>query len=440
MRKVLILAKREYKASVKTKGFIIGLILAPVFMGGSLIAFVLLQDRVDTSDKRLAIIDRSGVVAEALIEAAEARNHSEVYNDESGRKVKPAYLLEIVDPPSDERDLPIRRLELSGRVESGDLHAYLEIGPDVVHPGSDGAASRITYHAKNAAMDDLRSWMSWPVNNRLRRLRLSDAGIDESAARDLFFWVDVEGMGLVSVDEQTGEVTDARRANEAEALVVPIVMMMLMFLMVMMSVPGMLQSVMEEKTQRIAEVLLGSVEPFEFMMAKVAAGVAVALTSSAVYIVGGILVVTQMGLSEYIPYRVVPWFLVYMLFAIVMLGAMSAALGSTCSEPKDAQSLTFPAILPLILPMFVYFPVVSQPSSGLATWLSLFPTFTPFLMLLRQSTPTGVPVWQPVVGLLGMALFTAAFVWAGGRIFRVAILMHGTPPKLRNIIRWALRG
>jgi len=438
MRKILRLIRREYKASVKTKGFIIGLILAPIFMGGGLIVFALLKDRVDTTDKTMAVIDRSGMVAQVLVEAAENRRKTEVYDEKTGKKVKPEYIFEIVEP--DEEDPEAQRLKLSDRVRNGELHAFIEIGPDVVHPKEDRATVRIAYHAKNAAMDDLRGWLNWPINNYLRKLRLADAGIDESSVKDLFHWMDVDALGLVSVDKETGEVKGAERANKVEAILIPIALMMLMFLMVMMGVPGLLQSVMEEKTQRIAEVLLGSIKPFEFMMGKVLSGVAIALTSSAVYFIGGILVVRHMGYERYIPYHMLPWFFAYMLMAIIMFGAMAAALGSTCSEAKDAQSLTFPMMLPMLIPMFVYFPVVKEPMSSFATWMSLIPPFTPTLMLLRQTTPAGIPFWQPCVGMLGVLLFTVLFVWAGGRIFRVAILMQGTPPKLKNIIRWAIRG
>jgi ABC-2 type transport system permease protein len=407
-------------------------------MGGGLIAFMLLKDNVDTKDKKVAIVDRSGVMGEALIKAAEYRNEREVYDKEKDKKVKPAYVLDMVEPR--EGELHKQRLELSDKIRGGKLHAFVEIGPNVVHPGENWEASRVAYYAKNAAMDDLRGWLNWHINDRLPKLRLDDAGIDESEVKDLFFRVNVEGMGLVSVDTDTGDIKDAQRTSELEAILIPIIMMMLMFLMVMMSVPGMLHSVMEEKTQRIAEVLLGSVRPFEFMMGKVLGGIAVSLTSSAVYIIGGILVVRYMGLGKYIPYSILPWFFVYMLLAIIMLGAMAAALGSTCSEAKDSQSLTFPTILPAMIPMFIYFAVLREPTSSFAVWTSLFPTFTPFLMLLRQCTLTGVPAWQPWVGLLGILTFTILFVWAGGRIFRVAILIQGTPPKLSNIIRWAIRG
>ena len=259
MSKALRLACREYIASVKTKGFIIGLLLAPIFMGGSLIAFALLKDRVDTTDKAVAIVDRSGVLASALLKAAQQRNANEVYEKETDKKVKPAYLLDNIKPNTE--DPRAQRLELSERVRQGHLHAFVDIGPDVVHPGDQAGTARITYHAKNAAMDDVRRWLSRPVNDHLRQLRLADAGIEESQVKDLFRWTNVEGMGLVSRNVNTGQIQRAQRASEIEAILIPIITMMLMFMMVMMNVPGMLHSVMEEKTQRIAEVLLGSIRP-----------------------------------------------------------------------------------------------------------------------------------------------------------------------------------
>jgi len=85
-------------------------------------------------------------------------------------------------------------------------------------------------------------------------------------------------------------------------------------------------------------------------------------------------------------------------------------------------------------------PVLKEPLSSFSTWVSLFPLFTPTLMLLRQSTPAVLPMWQPWVALLGVLVFTVLFVWAGGRIFRVGILMQGKPPRLMDILRWAIRG
>jgi len=147
-----------------------------------------------------------------------------------------------------------------------------------------------------------------------------------------------------------------------------------------------------------------------------------------------------MGFEEFIPYHILPWFFAYMVLAIVMLGSLFAALGSACNDAKDAQSLVGIPMLITIFPMFMIGPLLQQPNSNAFVALSLFPPFTPFIMLMRQSMPGGIPMWQPWAGLAGMLLFTALFVWGGARIFRIGILSQGEAPKLRNILRWAIRG
>jgi ABC-2 type transport system permease protein len=438
MHKTFRLARREYKAAVHTKGFLIGLLLAPILMGGSLIAMALFRDQVDTTDKLIAIIDRSGLVAETLVEAAQVRNGQEIYDADTGKKIKPAYVLEIVQP--DDGNPPAQRLALSDRVRARTLHAFVEIGPDVLHPRDKPESSRVAYYSKNALIDEVRRWIAWPTNSRLRELRLAEAGIDEAGLEDLFDMIPVDGLGLVSIDERTGEIKEARHSSEAEAIIGPFVMQMLMFIMVLMGAVPQLNAVMEEKSQRISEVLLGSVTPSQIMGGKVLGGLAVSLTAAAVYVLIGITALTRMGMTDRIPYDILPWFFAFMVTAIVMFGSVMAALGSTCNDAKEAQSLTPLGMFPVFIPMFLIVPVVEHPLSTFATWLSLFPPFTPMLMLLRMSTRAGIPVWQPLAGIGGMIIFTVAAVWAAGRIFRIGILMQGQPPNLGNMIRWILRG
>ena len=438
MRRTLQIAKREYLAAVKTKSFIIGLIVLPVLMSGGFLAMVLLKDQVDTRDKRIAIVDRSGRVAEALIRAAKERNHKEVRDEHTGRKIKPAYLLEVVEPNESNPD--VQRLELSNRIRNGQLHAFLEIGAQALHPGTNQTAARVAYYSKNAAMDEARRWLGGPINEQLRKARLTEAGVDEARLKDLFDWCPVEGMGLVTQDPESGAIQPARRHTEVEAVAAPMVVIFLMVFMVMMGAGSLLNSIMEEKNQRIAEVLLGSANPFEIMMGKILSGVGVSLTGSAIYLLGGMIVVSSMGVAGYVPFHVLPWFFTFMLLNIFMQGSIFAALGSLCSDPKDAQTLMLPGMVPVMVPMFLLGPILQHPNSGLATGLSLFPLFTPVLMISRQSTPLGVPAWQPWVGLLGVILCTLLCVWVAGRIFRIGILMQGKPPRLGQIVRWAIRG
>jgi ABC-2 type transport system permease protein len=437
MHKVLRVALREYKAIVKTKGFIIGLVLAPVVMGGSAIGMALFKDRVDTKDKKIVVIDHSQLLADVLVRAAEQRNSNQVFDSESGDKIRPAYLIEVAKPWV---DASAQLLALSDRIRRGELHAILVIGEGVLHPRENSGLAGIEYYAQSPAIDEVRQWVGRPINEELRRLRFLDAGVDPDDIPDAFDWIYPEGLGLVSIDPETGEITDAERSTELQALLIPIIPMMLMFLMVMMGASPLLQAVTEEKSQRIAEVMLGSVKPFQFMMGKLIGSVSVSLTAAAVYVVGGIITVRYLGFGQYVPYHILPWFFAYVVAAVLMFGALGAALGSACNDATEAQSMAFPSILPLMIPMFVLMPIVMQPQSSFATGMSLFPLFTPIIMLVRQATPAGVPAWQPWVGLIGITLFALLFVWAGGRIFRVGILMQGTPPKLGNIVRWAIRG
>ncbi len=438
MRRILRIARREYKVAVRTKGFIISLVLAPLLMGGSALVLMLTEDRVDTTDQVLAVVDHSGAVAEGLKKTAEERNTKAIFDEETGKKNKPAYIIEVIEPNT--TDPAAQRLELSNRVRRGDIRAFLEIGPDVVHPGEDRDACRLAYHSKNAAMDDMRRWLGWPLNTQLRKVRIDEAGVDEALAGDILTYISVTGHGLTSIDEKTGEIQAARRANEGEAVGVPVVMTMLMFMMIMMGALPLLHAVMEEKNHRIAEVILATVKPFDFMVGKIIGGVGVSLTASSVYVIGGIVLVNHLGLGEYIPYELLPWFFTYMVAAIVMMGAVFTSLGAACNDPKDAQSLTMPAMIPVMIPMFVLFPVIREPQGTFATVGSLIPIFTPMLMILRQATPVGVPAWQPWAGLALVLLFTVFAIWAGARLFRVGILMQGTPPSLSNLVRWIVRG
>lgn len=437
MRKVVQVARREYLATVRTKAFIIGLVLAPVLMSGSLIVMAVFRDRGDTRDRRVAVVDRTGVVAEALVRAAAERNARDTAGT-AGRPRQAAYLIEVVRP--NERDPGLQRLLLSDRVREKSLHAFVEVGPSALHPRRDTASTHLAYHGENSALDDTREWIAGQVSATLRQRRLQEAGIDTAAVPDLFDSFGGTPLGLFTRDPATGRITDAPRRDEGAAIFPPMAMMFLMFVMLMWGAMPQLNATMQEKSQRIAEVVLGSVQPFEFMMGKLLGGVAVSLTASAVYVGVGLYALMMLGLSGVMPLSVVGWFFGYMIFAVAMFGALFAALGAACNDPTEAQSVGFLGTLPMMIPMFLMMPVVMAPNAAFATWISLFPLFTPILMLMRLATPGGVPAWQPWAGLLGVIATTVFLAWAGGRVFRVAILMQGTPPKLRNLVRWAIRG
>ena len=444
MSKITRIALREYSEAVRTKAFFIGIVLAPLLMSGGILSMVLLEDHVDTADKRIAVVDFSGQVGKSLREAADRRNQTEILDPETGIKAAPAYLLEEVAP--DVENPEAQQLELSSRVRNKELLAFVVIGADVVHPSGqaenaeDSAAAKITYHAENAIFHEVRRWLGKPINDRIQSLRLAESGLDEEKVKEATRWVNIQTLGLASVDETTGEVREAQQPNQAIAMGVPIFMVMLMFMMIMMGATPLLHSVLEEKTQRISEVLLGSVRPFDLMMGKLVGNLGVSFTAASVYVLVGIGACYYMEMGDAIPYSLLPWFFIYMIAAVFMSGAMFIAVGSACNDAKELQSLTMPVMLPMMIPMFVLGPVLKEPSSSFAVGMSLVPPCTPMLMILRQAMPGGVPLWQPLVGLIGVVLYTLFCVWAGGRIFRVALLTQGSTPKITDLCRWAIRG
>jgi ABC-2 type transport system permease protein len=437
MNKALIIAKREYRAAVRTKGFLIALILLPVFMGGGLLVFTLLKDRTDVSDKRIVILDHSNIFRDYLQEAAENRNKNEVFNNK-GEKILPTLFLEFIPPDTTNRIN--QKLELSEHVRNKEIHSFVEIGSEVIHPQPGQEKSQIFYFAENAALDNLRGWFNNIINNKIREVRILELGIDPAKVKDLFYWINVEGMSLLNIDGRTGEIREARKSNEMQTILVPYILLLLMFMMVMMAAVPLLSAVMEEKSERIAEVLLGSVTPWQFMLGKIIGSLGVSLTTSAIYIIGAVFTLNRMNLSYVIPYQVIPWFFIYMLLNITMIGSIMAALGATCNDAKDAQALTFPAMFPIIIPLFMMMPVIINPLGKMATILSLFPLWTPMLMLLRQSTSVTIPLWEIITGLLGVVLFTIFCVWAGARIFRSTIILQGKRPGFGKLFRYIIKG
>jgi len=448
MGKTMTIAGREYVAAVRTKAFIISVVLMPVLMGGSILVQGMMRDKRDVNDQRFAVLDHSGQFGDFLKDKVDAYNETGIFrtDQETGEKtqVRPRYQIEVIAP--DDNSIAEQRLTLSDRVRNKELQAFVEIGANVVDPQTpEGAATipdseRIRYYAENAALDDLKDWVAPVINERLRNLRIAKTKVDSEALAYVIKYMPVEALGLATRDAATGGVKEATKSNPMLAIFVPMGVMMMMFMLVMMGAAPLVNSVLEEKMQRIAEVLLGSVTPFQLMMGKLLGTVGVSLTVLGVYVIGAGVAIDRGGYSDFVPYEVLPWFLAYQIGAILMFGALFVALGSACNDMKEAQSLMMPVWMLLMVPMFVWLQVVKEPLSGFATGLSLVPPWTPMLMVIRQSTPVQIPAWQPWAGLAGVILVTLLCVFIAGRIFRVGILLQGNPPKVLDMLRWAVRG
>lgn len=444
MRRILLVAKRDYLAAIRSKPFLFGLIVAPILFGSGFIGVALMKAKPDIQERRIALIDRTGVSARWIVAAAREKNSLDLFDKVTGRQVAPRYTFEMVTP--DDADPLGQRMALSDRIRKHSLFAFLEIGRDALQPakGEDSGkvpeASRIGYFSNAAGMDTSRSWISDPVNNGLRRARLARLGIDPAQFQAILAPSTVEGMSLVARDPRTGAIAPAHKQNELEILAVPFTLMMMLAMMVLMSAGPLLGGVANDKQQRVFEMLLGSASPFELMMGKVVAAVSLTLTSSVFYIVAAVVVLQSFAILGMAPFSLLGWYFVYLIADVLVVSSLGVALGAACASPTDAQHLAIVVMAPAMIPLFLITPIMAAPNGALATTMSLMPPFTPLLMLMRQAMPGGVPAWQPWVSLAGVAVWSVAVTWAAARVFRIGVLMQGKTPNLAELMRWAMRG
>jgi ABC-2 type transport system permease protein len=435
LRRSLLIARRDYLATVRTKAFLIGLVVAPILFGGGFLGIALLRSQQDLKDRHIAIVDRTGMAANSLIDAAREKNTRDEFDNATHKQVAPGYVFEVVPPQT---DADAQHLALSERVRSGALFAFVEIPADALHPAN--GKTQVACYTNAGTFDDAHRWLNQSINEGLLRARLAQLGVDNSRFNGLLANVSVEKFRLVSLDPKTGKIQKSQKRDEMNDFAVAFGLMLLLGMIVMASASPMLSSVTEDKNQRIVEMLLGLATPFEMMMGKVMAAVCISLTSSAFYVIGGTLALQGLGLAGMVPFSLLPWFYIYLLCDVVMLSALAAALGAGCGSPQEAQQLAILLLSPVLVPYFTAMVVIQAPHGPLATALSWFPPFTPMLMLVRQAVPGGVDAWQPWGSLALVLAFTLLMVWAASRIFRVAILMQGKTPKLAEMLRWAVRG
>lgn len=443
MRKMFVIAVREYLAAVRTKTFLITLVIMPILMGGTFFVQWLLRDYRDTKTKQFAIVDRTpGARLYPAIEQT-VRAYNERVNDPATNKpLLPSFDVRQAPASANTAEaIAEQRLELSEKVRKGELFGFLEIGPEVLEPATNETGKQehvIRYQSNRPTNVDFPRLIEEPLLRTIQDLRLAEARVSVPRAkiRQIMRPAPVEAMGLTRRNPINGTIEDATLQSRIAPVAVPIGFAVLMYMLVMMTATPLMQGVVEEKMQRIAEVLLGSVRPFDLMLGKLLGMTAVSLTITTVYLGGAYWAARHYGFADYIPPDLLVWFVVFQSLAALMYGSLFIAVGAACTDMKETQNLMWPVMLLAMMPMFLMGSVLQEPNSTVAVSLSFFPFSTPMLMIMRQSVPPGVPAWQPLVGVGLVVLMTLLCVWAAGRIFRVGLLMQGKGAKLGEMLRW----
>lgn len=448
MSKTLVIAVREYLAAVKTKGFIVGLILMPLLMGGGVAVQAFTRGLGEQTQRKIAVLDRTP--DQRLLKALQAAAEKQTLMLPDGHK-GPKYAVESAPPNPAPGFIPIhgdeRLVTLSDRVRRGDLTAYIDVhialsalADSTTAPatGGDFVVRQIYFSTNRPTLLDVRAFVAETLQPIVLAERLSVSPdlirqVTESEGKV------IESSPLVRRDA-VGNMIAEPRSNEIATVMLPVAMVVVMFMIVLVGASPLTTNIIEEKQLRIAEVLVGSVTPFTLMLGKLLGGVATSLTLGAIYAGGAAAAANQLGLLAVLTPGMMAWFVAFTIIASLMYGALFVVAGSAATNVKEAQALMTPMMLVVVTPMFLIGPLMSEPHGTVGLVGTFFPLSAPLVTILRLGAPPPMAWWQPVAALVSSSLATVVLVWIAGRVFRAGFLLVGRPAKFRELIGWIVKG
>jgi len=445
MKKILFIARREFLATVLTKGFLIGLLFMPAMLAiGFTIAPRLMRQQTRALEGVVAVADPTGVVASRLRtavqpEAVAARRGAEteanlppVVRDAglAGATAQQVRERTRAEAPrfrfADIPDAAAARQWLLGGSSSESRFAAIVIQSNAVHGNpSYGSyavlvAPRVDPRVESALYDGMRE--------ALIDARAAEAGMPRDRMSAL----------MTVARPRAVEVTPSgdRDADQSFAQALPFIFIALMFFGVMVGGQGLMTSTIEEKSSRVVEVLLSAVSPLELMAGKILGQLAVSGATLALYLALGAVVLSSLTMLGLIQPILVLYVVVFFVITYITLGALMAAIGAAVNEMREAQSLMTPITLMIMIPWLFAAPIARNPSSTFATVISFLPPINTFAMLIRVTSSAPPPAWQVWLTVSLSMVGALAALWFAAKVFKVGLLMFGKPPDLRTLVRW----
>ena len=419
LRNVFIVGKREYVSRIKTKGFWIATISVPVLLGAMLVLPSLIMSKTRAVE-RLAVVDTTGRVG-SLLEAELAEISRQTF--EQAR-----FEVELLAPEADES---AQRAALDRRVLDDELTAWVWISP----AGLEG--DRIEYHAESVSNFLTQQTLQGGVTKVVRAIRLAEAGYDVDAIAQLSRPI---GLETVRISEE-----GSRAEGGAGGFILAIGLFFMIYVMIFIYGSQVMLGVLEEKSSRVVEVMLSVVKPLELMTGKLLGICGIGLTQLAVWLgtAAALLspgVVALTFLPEGVVLPTLPPALVlhtmaYFLLAFFLYASFYAMVGAAFNNQQDAQQMAMIAVPFVVAPALVLAPIINDPDSALSVGMSLFPAFTPLVMVLRMAVKMP-PAWQIALSYLLTVAACVALTWLAARIYRVGILMYGKKPSPQELWRW----
>ena len=426
MKKILLVIKREYLTRVRKRSFIVMTLLTPILLGGLTGALAWLSMADESDQKTIGVIDQSGLFLDK-------------FQDTEGIKFE--YLTE---------DLAQAKSNLSQARRDGLLFI-----PDLNIDEPQGIQLFSETNPHFTVTREIES----SIEKEIERIKMTRSGITQEILDEIKSEVDLKTISLTS----TGE----KASNAGTTLGVAYVSSLLIYFFLFLYGVQVMKGIIEEKYNRIVEVIISSIKPFQLMMGKILGIAAVGLTQFLLWV---ILSASLISLSKVVfgmdttpsaqpalegvadasadmpamefwevfsaidfPY-VIGTFIIFFLGGYFLYAALFALVGSAVDSDADSQQFMFPITIPLIISIVALGIVLQDPDGSVAFWMSMIPLTSPVIMLGR--IPFGVPTWEILLSitlLIGGFIFTT---WVAARVYRVGILMHGSKVSYKTLVKW----
>lgn len=430
--KILLVLKREYLTRVKTKSFILSTILTPVLLVAVMGLVIYLSISETEVIKKVAIVDNSGVLYSRLSET-----NTERYVDMSQIEVD----------------------SLKKQVLSGDIDGYLVLENATI----DSAKTPTLVYSGSGGLNFLSSVRS-DLRDVVREERVERSNVSQDI-RDIF----ESRLSLDSI--KLSEAGEEEKDNAIFGAMFGFILGLFIFMGVFGYGAVLMRSVIEEKTNRIVEVIASSVKPIELMLGKLFGICALAITQFGVWIasyigisllaapIAAMYVSAQMDaipsdvasgaaesgfdpamLEQFVVDPIIfVYFFIFFFIGFMIYASIFAAIGAAVDSEQDTQQFMMPVMIPIMLAYFLNLKVMEDPDSTISTIASLVPLTAPINMISRIAA-TEVPFWQIALSLLLMTGTFAGFMWVAAKIYRVGILMYGKKPSYKELAKWIRQG
>ncbi len=438
MNKFWLVFEREYLSRVKKPSFILVTILAPLSIGVfALVVGLIFAYNSQTQQKNILVLDEGGMVT-GVIAGSDTSEAGKLTFNVAGYSLDSAKTL----------------------VKAGQYDGVLVV-PVMNH--LDSTSHLVRYYADEPLGLEMASRVRDMISDGIRDFKIAALQLDKQQLETLYTSVDIDPEPLTAGGQDASPMTTYIAAAIGGSL--GFIMYLTVFIYGMM----VMRSVMEEKVNRVIEIIVSSVKPFQLMLGKILGVGLVGLTQVAIWAImlPAILFVVSLVIGGDSAMPPTPgmtaadlppeatgmiaqlwqelaqqqWWLIVPVFALCFFGgyilyaSLFAALGSAINEDMgESQTLTIPVTIPVLLALYIMMASIDSPHSKLSVFASLFPLFSPIVMPARL--PFHPPAWQIVLSLLFLAGACVFFVWLSGRIYRIGILMYGKKVTLKEIWKW----